>query len=162
MRTWIVALAIIAPLAALDAQTVAVGDRIRLTVPESQPQQEAPGSRRLVLRGEVTRVTRDSTLIDSIYIRPAPATSELGIPVSAIKSLQRSRGVSRAESAVRMAFVLAVTTALFAPGLYDSEDDGRSWEEQALFGAALGAGTGIVVGVIFPTEGWQRLKNWNR
>lgn len=160
MRTWIVAFAMVAPLASLAAQALAVGDRIRLTVAEPQPQQESPGSRRLVLRGEVTRLVPDS-----IYLRPSPVTSELSIPVVAVKSLQRSRGVSRSATALRLAFVLAATTALYSAGVHDDDrplmgaDD---WRDAALAGAAIGAGTGLILGVVFPTEGWRRLKNWNR
>lgn len=139
------------------ADSVQVGSRVRVWIPESAPQEGAPFIRRQMIRGEVTRSTPDT-----LTVRPSPDVGELAVPVAQIRRLDISRGVpSRARSAVEAAIGGAIATSLWFGLSYSLRDDdfGVNSRGQAF---ALGAGAGFVVGGILgalaPTERWRRLR----
>ena len=140
---------------ALEGQLV-VGERVRVIVREEQRQDEDATRRRLVLRGDLTRVSGDT-----LFLRPAGTVGELGIPMSSAQRLYRSEGVrSRAVSVIRNAVILGGLGVLYGGLLHNPRDDdpfeGRG--KAYLYGAAVGAATGIVWGALFPTERWQRVR----
>jgi hypothetical protein len=79
-----------------------------------------------------------------------------------IRRLDVSRGTSRAASAFERAVGFAITAAIVTaiendPGSSEWPNYSRDWraaEEGAKWGAALGA----VVGFVFPTERWRRVR----
>ncbi|HEU4994157.1 MAG TPA: hypothetical protein VFT29_05030 [Gemmatimonadaceae bacterium] len=145
------------PLLDAAAQQLAPGDRVRITIRERQAQDEAPATRRLILRGDLVRLEGDT-----LFLRPAGTVGELGVARSAAVTIHRSRGVrSRAESAVRSGVGFAILGALFAGVNY--QEPHRTYGvahrgDAFALGAGIGAAFGIVYGAILPTERWQRIR----
>jgi hypothetical protein len=153
----LVAAGVCGQVAALEAQTFASGDRARIVVREAQAQDEAPGRKQLILRGNVTRVSGDT-----IFLRPVGTTGELGIPTSSALRLHRSLGVrSRPASAFRGAVTFAIVGAATFALTYRRDEmdyDVDSRGQAAALGAGVGAITGLVFGALQPTERWQRIR----
>jgi hypothetical protein len=151
------ALFLAAPLAFAQAQLPSVGERVRLTLYEAQPQPEKPAARRLILRGELTRVDGDS-----LYLRPSALTGELGISRAAVRSLHRSRGVTpRGLNALRWGLFGAFEGAVALGVMYDprQRDYGVINRGEAIaLGASVGAISGAVWGALLPAERWKRVK----
>jgi hypothetical protein len=143
------------PLVAQFPTNVAVGTRVRVVIADSLRQTWAPSTQ--WLRGDVAALSRDT-----LYLRMPGTEAPLPIRQSAIRRLDRSLGVpSRPEGAVRGAIAGAFWGAIFL-GLVQYADDGsggsRAFWEDVGEGAAYGAGIGFVMGAIFPTERWRRIR----
>ncbi len=127
------------------------------TIFERQPQDEAPGNRRLILRGDLTHVQGDT-----IFLRPAGPAGELGVARSMAISIHRSSGIrSRAASAVRSGVIFAIIGSLSMGINYDRPDvtwGVASRGEAFALGAGVGAALGVVLGTFYPTERWQRIR----
>lgn len=137
-------------------ERVQPGVRVRVWLPEAQQQEKAPWRRQL-LRGTVSGGGGDTLRLT------VPGTAgTLAVSRADIRRLDVSRGTSRAasafERAVGLAIVGAISTALDNdPGGTEWPNYRRDWraaEEGAKWGAAVGA----VVGFVFPTERWRRLR----
>ena len=145
-----------APARAQRGDSLQVGVRYRVTLPKfaDRPGPQFPQSRWLA--GEL--VGRRG---DTLEIRPHPTTGTVAVPIVAIDRLERSRGVSRAASALEGVVGGALVGALFGNLAYAidsrrSEFDSR-WEA-TWTSAALTAGAGLLVGLLFPTERWKRVE----
>ena len=140
----------------LEAQwpaEIVPGARVRARLPEMQYQQG--NQRGHLLRGRVSRLSADT-----LYLAITDSVGPLAVPRHLIQRLDYSRGVpSRLSSALTRGLVsgavLAGTLALFNE-LW--EDPGTSTGDAALIGAAIGFGTGAIVGAIFPIERWKSVK----
>jgi hypothetical protein len=143
------------PLAAQFPPDVAVGTRVRVVLPDSLRQTWGP--REQWLRGEVTALTADT-----LYVRLQGAAAPVPIRRTAIKRIDRSLGVpSRPESAVRGAVGWAFWGAIYLATARKVADDDRTWRrfgDDLAEGAAIGAGVGFVLGAIFPSERWRRVR----
>jgi hypothetical protein len=150
-----IALAAARPLAAQFPPDVAVGTRVRVVLPDSLRQAWAP--REQWLRGEVAAVAADT-----LYLRLQGTESPIAIRRAAIKRLDRSLGVpGRAESALRGAIAGAFWTAAYLAAARHLADGTRPWPgpgDDLAEGAAIGVGIGVVLGAIFPTERWRRVR----
>ena len=137
------------------AQELIPGDRIRIAIPERQPQDEGPALRRLVLRGQLTGVEADT-----LFLRPSGTVGEIGIARASAISIHRSRGVrSRAASAARSGLVTEIAGSLIAGVSYrkPAQTYGVTNRGEAFaLGAGIGALTGLVFGALLPTERWER------
>jgi hypothetical protein len=160
MRQVITALALLAVgsrvAAAQFPDRVQPGVRVRVWLPEPQPQENTPWRRQL-LRATVSAVEND------VLRLTVPGTQgTLAVQRGTIRRLDVSRGRSRAASAVERAIGFAIAGAITAALSNDPEGnkwpayrrDWRAAEEGAKWGGAIGA----VVGFAFPTERWRRVK----
>ncbi|MFL5605790.1 MAG: hypothetical protein ACJ8AD_05030 [Gemmatimonadaceae bacterium] len=98
--------------------------------------------------------------VDTLVLRPHPATGLVPVPVAAIDRLEVSRGVSRGVSAFENAFGGAVAGGLTGLFLYRSGLRGTNFQKpwQAVgISAASGAAGGLISGLLFPTERWRRV-----
>lgn len=143
------------PLAAQFPTDVAVGTRLRVALPDSLPR---VWPREQWVRGEVAALA-----VDTLYLRVPGTESPLAIRRAAIKRLDRSLGVpTRAESALRGAVGWALLGALFGMSTGWPDWDGglhdRSLGDRAALGATSGAVIGFVVGALFPSERWRRVR----
>lgn len=137
-------------------QQVQPGVRVRVWLPEPQQQREQPWRRQL-LRATVNEVNGDI-----LQLRVPGANGVLTVSRNDLRRLDVSRGTSRAASAIERAIGFAITGAISAA--LDNDPAGRRWphyrrdwraaEEGAKWGAAFGA----VVGIVFPTERWRRVR----
>ena len=132
------------------------GVRVRVWLPEPYMQENTPWRRQL-LRATVSEVQNDRLRLT------VPGTEgTITVPRSAIRRLDVSKGQSRAASAVERAIGFAIAGAIGAaiendPNSTEWPNYNRTWraaEEGAKWGAALGA----VVGFVFPTERWRRVR----
>jgi hypothetical protein len=97
---------------------------------------------------------------DTLVLRPHPATGSVPVPSGAIDRLEISRGVSRCASAFENAIGGALLGALVGKTIYDSGLRGTNYQKpwQAVgTTAAIAAGSGFVVGLLFPNERWKRV-----
>jgi hypothetical protein len=139
-----------------EAQTLRHGERIRVALPDTLRQDESRTSRRMILRGSVTRLHADT-----LFLRPAGTTGELGVVRSQAISLHRSGGVrSRLASAARTSAFMAVGGAAWTGGTYRSVDRDlgiKNRGEAVAVGAIAGAVAGAIVGVFLRTERWTSI-----
>jgi hypothetical protein len=131
------------------------GVRVRVWIPETARQEQAP-DRRQLLRGTVESVD------GGILRLQVPGTSgSLAIPRASVRRLDVSRGVSRGASMVERAVGGAIGGAIGFALLNDPRRSGgphyRTDWRAAGVGAAWGAGGGAVVGLIWPYEQWRRV-----
>jgi len=141
-----------------DAQfpaEVQAGTRVRVWIPETVRQEQAPEHRQL-LRGTVESVD-GSTL----RLRVPGTAGSLAIPRAAVRRLDVSRGVSRGASMLERAAGGALGGAVAFAYLNDPRRSGgphyRTDWQAAGVGAALGAGIGGFVGLVWPYERWRRV-----
>jgi hypothetical protein len=143
------------PLVAQFPSEVAVGTRVRVAIPDSLPQ--AWGPRQQWLRGDVSALTADT-----LYLRMHGTAGVVPIRRDMVKRIDRSLGMpSRPASAIQGAVGGAFLGALYGVLLRTVEAEewrDRSVGEAAGLGAGTGAGIGFVLGAIFPTERWRRLR----
>ena len=141
--------------AQFDAR-VQPGVRVRARIPEPHQQENGPWRRQL-LRATVSDVGTDTLRL------VVPGTSgSVAVARANIRRLDVSRGTSRVASAFERAIAFAITGAITAaiendPGNSEWPHYNRDWraaEEGAKWGAAIGA----VVGLVFPTERWRRVR----
>jgi hypothetical protein len=141
-----------------DAQfptEVRPGTRVRVWVPEPNRQADGP-DRKQLLRGTV-----ESVNAGTVRLGVPGTTGSLAIPRASVRRLDVSKGVSRGASM----FERAVGGALAGAIVFGAMNDPRNstgpnfrtdWEAAGV-GAALGAGFGAVVGLIWPYERWNRV-----
>ncbi|HYD54517.1 MAG TPA: hypothetical protein VEA99_17925 [Gemmatimonadaceae bacterium] len=157
MRATIVLLLALAAVTSAGAQgfprEVAPGVRVRVAISDTVRQPE--GTRQQLLRGTVASVAGDS-----LRLRLPRTAGVLSLARADVRRLERSLGVSRAESAVRGFFGGAFGAAAFALFLRGTEWalDDRSPGDAALLGAGIGAGVGLVVGAALPSERWRHVR----
>jgi hypothetical protein len=148
-------LALTSPARAQGRDTLQVGARYRITLPEfpDRPGPQFPQSRWLA--GEFVAYRADS-----ILVRPHPTTGAVAVPLGAIDRLERSRGVSRAASGFEGAVGGALVGALVGWLVYEvgarTMGDDTRWEAIGSTAAWSAAG-GLAAGVLFPTERWKRI-----
>lgn len=134
---------------------VRAGTRVRVWIPEATRQAEGPNKRQL-LRGEVEAVNAGS-----LRLRIPGSTGTIAIPRTAVRRLDVSRGVSRGasmvERAVGVGIASAITFALFNDPENASGPNFRTDWEAAGVGAAVGAGFGAIIGLIWPYERWRKV-----
>ena len=149
-------LAVPSALGAQFPERVHQGVRVRVWLHEGQPQQNTPWHRQL-LRATVSDVTNDTLRL------VVPGTQGfLAVPRTGLRRIDVSLGTSRAASAVERAIGFAISGAIWAalendPNSTEWPHYRRDWRaagEGAKWGAALGA----VVGFVFPTERWRRVR----
>jgi len=134
---------------------VHAGARVRVWVPESARQEQAP-DRRQLLRGTVESVD------GSVLRLTVPGTAgELVIPRASVRRLDVSRGVDPGASMIQRAAGGALGGAILFGLLNDPRRTGgphyhTDWQAAGV-GAAWGAGIGGVVGLIWPFEHWRRV-----
>jgi hypothetical protein len=149
------AIALADPLAAQFPADVTVGTRLRVALPDSLPQ--VWGFREQWVRGEVAALAADT-----LYLRLAGTASPVAIGRSSIKRLDRSLGVpTPPESALRGAVSWGILGALWGVLLRSTSSEDwrdRSVGEAAALGAGIGAGAGFILGALFPTERWRRIR----
>jgi hypothetical protein len=144
-----------APSVGAQLPTDIAGSRVRVVLADSLRQQWAPSTQ--WLRGTVTGVAPDR-----LYLRLPNTEASVPIRRDAIRRLDRSLGVpNRPESALRGAVAGAFWGAIFL-GLVRAADEpwgsSRAFWDEVGEGAAVGAGIGFVMGTIFPTERWRRVR----
>ena len=139
------------------ASAITDGARVRVTVPDAMRQRSMEPRQALVV-GTVARITNDS-----LYLHLPNTAGTVGIDRLQIKRLAVSRGM---QSPVESAIVKGIGSAIgFAASswirwqLTPREDRGRnSAAEAAATSAAYGFGVGAVIGAIWPTEKWKRVR----
>lgn len=138
----------------LSAQPpVPVGARVMVSLPEQAAQRAEPFRKRQLIRGELSAYSGDT-----LFIRPAPFTGTLPVPLRSATSLYVSRGVSsRVVNSARYAVAGAALGAAALLVMDNSND--RSAEHRTAVGG-LGAFSGFVGFGIFgllttPVERWR-------
>ena len=158
ISAFVVALASVA-FSAAGAQfpeRVRSGVRVRVWLPEAQQQDNTPWRRQLL------RATVSDVDADTLRLVVPGATGSLAVARADIRRLDVSKGTSRVASAFERAVAFAVVGAISAalendPAGSEWPNYSRDWRaagEGAKWGAALGA----VVGLVFPTERWRRVR----
>lgn len=131
------------------------GTRVRVWVPETVRQEQAP-DRRQLLRGTVESV--DAT---TLSLRVPGTSGLLAIPRTSVRRLDVSQGVSRGASMFERAAAAALGGAITYALLNDPRRAGgphyRTDWRAAGVGATWGAGIGGVIGLTFPYERWRRV-----
>jgi hypothetical protein len=132
------------------------GVRVRVWLPEQEPQENAPWRRQL-LRGTVGGVEDDVLRVSVPGTEGTLAVARSGIRRIDV-SLGRNRGASAFERAVEFGALGALWAGLLNdPGRDDWPSYNSDWRA-AGYGAIGGAVAGAVVGLVFPTERWRRVK----
>lgn len=158
MRHIIIGALVFAPALAIGQFPARVqpGVRVRVWLPEGQQQEKGPWRRQL-LRGTVSELRNDTLRLS------VPGTQgSLAVSRADLRRLDVSLGTSRAASALERAVGFAISGAIWAalendPNSTEWPHYRRTWRaagEGAKWGAALGA----VVGFVFPTERWRRVR----
>jgi hypothetical protein len=137
-------------------ERVRPGVRVRVWLPESQQQENGPWRRQLL------RATVNEVRSDSLRLVVPGTVGGLSVARADIRRLDVSRGTSRWASAIERAIGFAIAGAITAaiendPGSSEWPHYNRDWraaEEGAKWGAAIGA----IVGFVFPTERWRRVR----
>jgi hypothetical protein len=150
-----VALAAARPIAAQFPADVAVGSRVRVVVPDSLRQASGPW-RQQWLRGDVAALAGDT-----LYLQLQGAAAPVPIRRAAMRRIDRSLGMpTPAESALRNAVGWAFLGAVLGltTGWPEGDLDTRSTGDAVGLGAAWGAGVGFILGALFPSERWRRVR----
>jgi hypothetical protein len=141
-----------------DAQfpnEVQPGTRVRVWVPETVRQEQAP-DRRQLLRGTVESIDGAT-----LRLRVPGTAGSLAIPRASVRRLDVSEGVSRGASMFERAAGAALGGAITFALMNDPRRAGgphyRTDWRAAGVGAAWGAGIGGVIGLAFPYERWHRV-----
>jgi hypothetical protein len=133
---------------------VTSGARVQVRLPEVQYQ--FAGTRGQLLRGRIANLTPDT-----LYLSVTDSLGPLPIPRRIIERLQLSRGVpSRLGNALRSGLISAAGTALISVALNEVEDEPNRTDAgtAALIGAGVGFTVGGILGAVFPTERWKRVR----
>lgn len=149
-----------APPSRLHAQfpaEVQPGTRVRVWLPEARRQDDGP-ARRQLLRGTVAGV-----MPDTLQLTVPGAVGVIAIPRAAARRLEVSRGApSRPASAVSRAVGGAIGSAVLWALMNDPRRSGgphyRTDWRAAGVGAAWGGGIGALSGLLWPREGWRRVR----
>lgn len=132
------------------------GVRVRVWLPDEHPQENTPWRRQL-LRATVSGVENDM-----LRLTVPGAEGTLSVQRSAIRRLDVSRGRSRITNFFERGLGGAVAGAITGAVLNDPE--GNQWPdhdsrwEAAGYGALGGFAIGGIIGLVFPTERWRRLR----
>ena len=132
------------------------GVRVRAWLPEGSLQEHGPWRRQL-LRATVSSLTGDTLRL------VVPGTQgTLSVPRADLRRLDVSLGTSRAASMFERAATFALSAAIWAavendPNSTEWPHYNRTWRA-AGEGAKWGAIAGAVVGFVFPTERWRRVR----
>lgn len=149
------AFAVARPIAAQFPTDVAVGSRVRVVVPDSLRQASGPW-RQQWLRGDVAALAGDT-----LYLQLQGAAAPVPIRRAAIRRIDRSLGMpTPAESALRSAVGWAFLGAVLGltTGWPEGNLSSRSRGDAAALGAAVAGGIGFVLGALFPSERWRRVR----
>lgn len=142
-----------------DAQrgdSLQVGARYRVTLAKLPDRIGPQLPQERWLMGELTAQRGDS-----LVLRPHPLTGTVAVPLSAVDRLEISRGVSRGTSAAENTIGWGLLGALWSWELYHVGLRGTNFDKPwhaVGTGAAIGAGTGLLTGILFPTERWRRVR----
>jgi hypothetical protein len=137
-------------------ERVQPGVRVRVWLPETQQQENSPWRRQLL------RATVNDVGSDTLRLVVPGAAGSLAVARADIRRLDVSRGTSRLASAFERAIGFAAAGAIMAgiendPGSSEWPNYNRDWraaEEGAKWGAAIGG----IIGFVFPTERWRRVR----
>lgn len=157
MRHIILALALTPALALSQFPSrVQPGVRVRVWLPESQQQEHTPWRRQLL------RATVSGVAGDTLRVTVPGAQGLLSVPRADVRRLDVSLGTSRVASAFERAAGFAIAGAISAALENDVNSTEwphyrRTWRA-AGEGAKWGAAFGAVVGLVFPTERWRRVR----
>lgn len=153
----IASLALASAAAAQQRDTLEVGARYRITLPEFADRPGPQPSPTRWLTG--TLVERRG---DSLVVRPHPTTGAVAVPVSSIHRLERSRGVSRAASAVEGAVGGGLAGLILGNVVYElglrAPGFNTRWQSMGTMAAHAG-GAGLLTGALLPSERWKRIAN---
>jgi hypothetical protein len=131
------------------------GTRVRVWIPETIRQEQAPEHR------QVVRGTVESADGSILRVRVPGTSGSLAIPRAMVRRLDVSRGVSRGASMFERAAAGAIGGAITFALLNDPKRTGgphyRTDWRAAGVGAGWGAGIGAVVGFVWPYERWGRV-----
>jgi hypothetical protein len=133
------------------------GVRVRVHLPEAYRQATTPSNRQ-ALRGIVESISQDT-----LRLTVPGAGGTLSVATGSIRRLEMSRGApSRTVSAIEQALGGAMSGAIalaIANDEYGSDwPHYRSDWRAAGVGAAIGGGAGALIGLLFPTERWRRVR----
>jgi hypothetical protein len=142
------------PVRAQLRDSLAVGTRIRVTL-TPRPLRLEGATAAQQLRGALSAYSADSLTLD---LHPGVAPVTLAWPV--VRRIERSRGVSRLESALHLGLLGALQGMLeFAAWeSADGDDVFGSTGKAFLWGGVTGGGLGIVIGTVRPHERWKRIR----
>jgi hypothetical protein len=144
------------PAPAQFPEEIGVRARVRVVRPDSLRQPSGP-PREQWLRGEVAALAADT-----LYLRLQGTAAPLPIRRAEIRRIDRSLGVpGRVESAFRGAVAWAVVGGLTYAALRRIDDRDRTWRrfgDDLGEGATIGAGVGFILGAVFPSERWRRVR----
>ncbi len=142
--------------AQVTSAPVAVGARVRLTLPEPEARRFGVIRPERSLVGELVGATADT-----LTVRPHPLLPAIDVPRSAVQRLHVSRGTSRWRSAVSGAAGGALVGMLWGHVLYGWDLRSPAFDTQAHArsrGAIAGAISLAVLQAIFPQERWRRVR----
>jgi uncharacterized protein YcfJ len=129
---------------------------VRLTFPDPGPRRFGVVRPERWLVGEVVALTADT-----LAVRPHPLLPPVGVPRSALRRIEVSRGSpSRWWNAGSGAVEGTLLGVLWGHILYDAGVQGRGFATQAqarAHGAVVGAVTGALARALFPYERWRRV-----
>lgn len=133
------------------------GARVRVWLPEARRQDDGP-ARWQLLRGTIAAVAPDT-----LRLTVPGTTGMIAIPRSGMRRLELSRGEpSRPASAVGRAVGGAIGSAALWALMNDPRRSGgphyRTDWRAAGVGAAWGGGIGALSGLLWPHEGWRRVR----
>ena len=132
------------------------GVRVQVSLPEAYRQMNGPGNR-LVLRGVVESVSSDTMRLNIPGVTGTVAIGRGAMRRLDVSRGAPSRGISAVERAIGGAFVGAITFALANNRSGDWPNYGSDWRA-AGDGALIGAGVGVIAGVLFPYERWRHVR----
>lgn len=146
------------PAAVLHAQgevPVEPGTRVRVSLAPQAAAIEGAAPPQL-LRGTVQTAS-----IDSLVVAIHPGAAPVRLAWSAVRRMDRSRGVpSRVESVLRGAVGTAALAVVYLP-IFDDREDTKFFDtrlDDRLSHAVFGAVTGAVLGALRPRERWKRIR----
>jgi hypothetical protein len=144
------------PLTAQQPSELPAQTRLRVVLPDSARQAWFT-PRQQWIHGKLAVMAPDT-----LYLQIHGTAAPVAIPRKMIKRADRSLGVpSRPASAIQGAVGSAILGALYGILLRGSRAEDwrhRSVREAAALGAGMGAGIGFILGAIFPTERWRRVR----
>jgi hypothetical protein len=129
------------------------GARVQVLLPEAEYQTWSA-------RGHFLRGRLESIGSDSLYLKITDSLPAVAVPHALIRRLYVSRGVpTRLGSGLRLGLVWGALSAVSTVLLAElSSSDGRSTSEALAVGGAIGLGSGLLFGALYPVERWERVR----